>query len=71
MSSLSSVLLIFSHKLPTTTTRRDRSTGQHWKAGHSFCQPRIHFVKTRRVNYDLTLKVHVENLTLVKVKVMT
>ena len=28
----------------------------------------VSFVKTRRINYDLTLKGIVENLTLVKVK---
>ena len=39
------------------------------KARHSFCQHRVSLVKTRRINYDLTLQGHVENLTLVMVKV--
>ena len=36
---------------------------------HSFCQHRVFAVKTHLMNYDLTLKGHVENLTRVKVKV--
>ena len=41
------------------------------KTQYSFCQHHVPFVKTRRKNYDLTLKVYVENLTKVKVKAMT
>ena len=31
---------------------------------HSFCQHGVSLVKTRRLNYNLTLKGHFENLTL-------
>ena len=30
---------------------------------HSFCQHRISLIETRRINYNLTLKGHLENLT--------
>ena len=33
------------------------------KARHSFCQHSVSFVVTRRMNYKLTLKGHLENLT--------
>ena len=33
------------------------------KTWHSFCQCRVSLVKTRRMNYDLTLESHVKNLT--------
>ena len=32
-------------------------------ARHSFCQHRVSLLKTRRMNYDLTLKGHIENFT--------
>ena len=30
---------------------------------HSFCQHRVYLVKTRRMNYNLTLKCNIETLT--------
>ena len=33
------------------------------KTGYSFYQHRIYLLKTRRMNYNLTLKGHFENLT--------